>query len=146
MRLINKVSMMSGIVGILALGGTAVYAAGLGYSPSATTAPFGTSGGFTQVVTAKSVSPTATTSTNIAVTVDNGFYYGGRAAGNFFRSRAGRGQRSGIEPSDVVFILTGFCGVLSHRRLGCECHQYVRTTDCGYISQANQSNDPYLGD
>ncbi len=71
MRLMNKVTMMSGIVGILALGGTAAYAAGFAYSPGTTTVPSGTPGGFTQVVTAKTVSPTSTTTTNIAVTVDN---------------------------------------------------------------------------
>lgn len=55
--------------GVLALSTTA-YAAGSGYVPTSGTVPAGTPGGYTQVVAAKSISPTATTSTTIAVSVD----------------------------------------------------------------------------
>lgn len=59
-----------------ALGGvglfsTAAYAAGTGYTTTTSPVPSGTPGGYTQVVTAQTVLPNATTSTTISVTVDN---------------------------------------------------------------------------
>lgn len=52
------------------LGGSVAFAAGSGYSPGSTTVPSGTPGGFTQVVTAQTISPTTTTTTNVSATVD----------------------------------------------------------------------------
>lgn len=71
MQLWNKFALMSGAVGLIALGGAVAYAAGSGYTPGTTTVPSGTPGGFTQVVTAQTISPTTTTTTNISVAVDN---------------------------------------------------------------------------
>lgn len=68
-----KHRMMTAVVtaGAAVLMGTAVYAAGSGYSPATNPAPSGTPGGYSQVVTAETISPSTTTPTKIPVKVDN---------------------------------------------------------------------------
>ncbi|WP_020375799.1 hypothetical protein [Sulfobacillus thermosulfidooxidans] len=60
-----------GSAGILAIFSTAVYAAGSGYTPTTNPVPSGTPGGYSQVVTAATISPTSTTPTTVSVKVDN---------------------------------------------------------------------------
>lgn len=70
MRLWNRLALFASIAGVVAMGSTVAYAAGSGYAPGTTTVPTGTPGGFTQVVTAQTITPTTKT-TDISVSVDN---------------------------------------------------------------------------
>lgn len=71
MQLKHRMMTAAAAAGTAVLMGTAVYAAGSGYTPTTNPAPTGTPGGYSQVVTAETISPNATTTTTKTVKVDN---------------------------------------------------------------------------
>ena len=71
MQIKHRIMTAVATAGTAVLLGTAAYAAGSGYTPTTNPAPSGTPGGYSQVVTAETIPPNTTTTTTIAVKVDN---------------------------------------------------------------------------
>ncbi len=69
MRLKNRVLTVATAVGVASFIGSTVFAAGSGYTPTTNPVPAGTPGGYSQVVTAATVSPNATSPTTVSVQV-----------------------------------------------------------------------------
>ncbi len=70
MQFKTRILTVASAVGVASLAGSAAFAAGSGYTPTTSPVPTGTPGGYSQVVTAETISPSATATTVMAVTVD----------------------------------------------------------------------------